>query len=297
MISIAGLTKAINIAFAKATLDFTKMGTVVYDDAYTVVPSTKSSETYKWLGELPVMREWKDEKTISGLKDSTYTLTNKNWEATLAVDTNTLEDDEVGIIMPKIQTLALEAIRHKNRLISELVKNGTTNLAYDGQAYFANRTTNDNLLAGTGTSTAQILADLNTARSTMWKFVDDAGEPFQFPLDTVICPPELETVFRQIMQSTTAVNATASGVVNPFSGIIKKLIVDPRLTDVNDWYGACTQMPIRPFFYQERKAPALVTMDKDTDPERFMRRKVLYSVESRGNAGYSFPAFAVKVVN
>lgn len=297
MISIAGLTKAINVAYAKATLDFTKMGTVIYDDAYTVIQSTKAFETYKWLGELPVMREWKDEKTISGLFDRQYIVTNKNWEATLGIDRNTLEDDEVGVIMPKIQTLSMEALRHKNRLISQLVINGTSNLAYDGQAFFANRAINDNLMAGTGTSSAQIVTDLTTARATMWKFTDDAGEPFQFPLDTVICPPELETTFRQIIQSTTAITATASGVINPFSGIVKKLIVDPRLTDPNDWYGICGMMPVKPFVYQERSAPKLVTLDKDTDPQVFMRRKILYSVETRGNAGYSFYQFGIKVVN
>lgn len=297
MITINQLTKAMNVAFAKTSEDFMKAGISKYDDVYTVVPSTQESETYPFLGELPIMREWIGEKRISGLKDYTYTITNKDWESTLALSRNVLKFDNIGVVMPKIKMLAIEGQRHKARLIRQLIINGTSGLAYDGNAFFANRTVNDNLMAGTGTTLTQLETDLATARATMWSFVDDQGEPFEFPLDTVVCPPALEVSFKKIMESTASVTGVNQGVINPFRTVLQRVIVDPGLTDANDWYGLCTSFPLKPFIYQEVDAPKLVAMDKQDDLPNFMRKKLYYSVESLGNAGYSFYQFGIKVVN
>jgi phage major head subunit gpT-like protein len=54
---------------------------------------------------------------------------------------------------------------------------------------------------------------------------------------------------------------------------------------------------MRPLFYQSRKAPQLVSLDKPTDESVFMRKKIMYSVEMRGNAGYGYYQMAVKTVN
>ena len=54
-------------------------------------------------------------------------------------------------------------------------------------AYFSNRATNDNLLAGTGTTEAQILADLAAARAAMMEFEDSEGEPLGFMGIIKIC--------------------------------------------------------------------------------------------------------------
>jgi phage major head subunit gpT-like protein len=56
-------------------------------------------------------------------------------------------------------------------------------------------------------------------------------------------------------------------------------------------------MVLKPFIYKNRKSPRLVAMDKDTDEQVFMRKKLLYSVEMRCNAGYGYYEMAVKVVN
>jgi phage major head subunit gpT-like protein len=298
MITISGLTAIVQASFAKAEKSFIEKGRAdLYKDTYTVVPSNRSSESYKWLGEVPVVREWIGDKAISGLKDYGYTIQNKKWEATLKVSREAIEDDEVGVILPSIQTLAQEGQGFRGRLVSDLVINGTTNLAFDGQAFFANRSVNDNLLAGTGTTLAQLTTDLTTAQATMMQFVDDAGQPFGFVADTIVCPAQLQNLFKQIVASQTSVVATASGVVNPFYGSIVRVVVDPRLTDVNDWYLLCTDYPLRPFIYQERKAPTMTSANNSSDTNVFMRSEYLYSVEARGNAGYGFYQMAIKVVN
>ena len=294
IIDTIALTKALKTQFNKS---FHEAPGPKYEPIITRVPSNAASETYGWLGAVPQLREWLGEKKVKYMKDYSYTITNKDWEATVAVDRNEIEDDQAGIIAPRIKDLAFRAKVFPNKLVSDLVTNGTTNLAYDAAAFFSNRAINDNLLAGTGTTEALILADLASARAAMMAFVDDWGDALEFEPDTIICPPALEITFVKIMESTTFITATAAGVKNFWSSHIKNIISDSRLSDADDWYYVASSYPLKPFIYQERKAPKLVSQDKDTDDNAFMRKKYLYSAETRGDAGYGYYQMAVKVVN
>jgi len=294
IIDTIALTKALKTQFNKS---FHEAPMPKYEPVITRVPSNAASETYGWLGAVPQLREWLGEKKVKYMKDYSYTITNKDWEATIAIDRNELEDDQAGIIKPRVQDLAFRAKVFPNKLVSDLVVNGTTNLAYDAAAFFSNRATNDNLLAGTGTTEAQILVDLAAARAAMMAFVDDWGDALEFEPDTIICPPALEITFVKIMESTTFITASAAGVKNFWSSHIKNIISDARLSDADDWYYVASGYPLKPFIYQERKAPKLVAQDKDTDDNAFMRKKYLYSAETRGDAGYGYYEMAVKTVN
>lgn len=262
---------------------------------YTTVPSTKSEEKYGWLGDVPAIQEWIGEKDVSGMKDYDYTIKNRDFHGTIGIDRNEIEDDQYGMIEPRIRQLAGAAANYPMELVADLVVNGTTNLAYDGDAYFANRTVNDNLLAGTGTTLAQLKTDMGTARATMQRFVSDTGKLLRIKPNVIVCPPELEISFMEIVKSTApqdATNYNAAGM-NPWSQWIASVISLPELTDTNDWYMFDTSMPLKPFFYQIRKKP---TSKMDTTKE-FISRKILYGVELRGNAGYGFPQLGVKFVN
>lgn len=264
----------------------------------TKVTSQSASEKYGWIGDMPQLREWFGDRQIKEAQDHDYTITNRDFEATVGVDRNEILDDQMGIIRPRIQTLAVRAKDHPNVLLSDLLVNGTTLLAYDGSAFFADRTApNDNLLAGTGTTDAQILTDLGTVRAAMMRFHDDNGEDLGIVFDTIVCPPELLDTFGRIMSSATHIAASASGVVNQWKTVVKRVIANHRLTDVNDWYALAADLPLKPLIYQERKAPEFVSLDKSTDPEMFMRKRMLFGVDYRGNAGYGFFQQAVKVVN
>ncbi len=126
----------------------------------------------------------------------------------------------------------------------------------------------------------------------MQKYLTGRGEVLGLEMDTIVCPPELEGVMFEAVYSSSGVTAN-SNTANPISSWIKNVIVLPNATDANDWYGLCTSYPLKPFFYQDREAPVPVLDDTQVKANR----KLIYSVELRGNAGYGFPAMAVKVVN
>jgi len=99
------------------------------------------------------------------------------------------------------------------------------------------------------------------------------------------------------MKSTTAPDEAASGIYNAWNDILVGVIVDPNLTDATDWYLFAAKELMKPLIYQSRKGPQLVALDKPTDESVFMRKKLLYSVEMRGNAGYGYYEMGVKTVN
>lgn len=301
VINTIALTKGVKIEYERAKRQLESMeNPSLFNAITTVIPSRSDREQYGLFGALPVVREWLGEKKFDSFTDFDFTIVNKDWEASLEVDRNEIEDDQVGMVMPKVNMLAQRTFNHKNKLLSDLLINGTTDNGYDATNFFANSHTDgtvDNLLAGTGTTDPQLETDLSTARATMMKFQDDRGEPLHAILDVIVCPPELEMAFQRIVQSTTSVSASAAGVVNPVGRTIKSVIPDARLTDTNDWYGFSTTLPLKPLVFQDRKSSTLISQTAPTEESVFNRRKLRFSVEARYNTGYGLFQLALKVVN
>ncbi len=102
----------------------------------TKVPSRSKENTYGWLSKFPALREWVGERTLKSLKESAYTLPNKKFEGTIDVDRADIEDDNLGIYGPVAQSMGQESEDHIDREVFRLLKNGFTNLCYDGQNFF-----------------------------------------------------------------------------------------------------------------------------------------------------------------
>lgn len=295
-IDTVALEKGIRAAFNVA---ISRIPPHRFAPALQILPSSSASEKYGWLGAVPIMREWLGDKKSKSIGDFSYTIPNKDWEATLEVDRNEIEDDQMGIVLARIEMLALRAQQFLGKIGSDLLVNGTTDLAYDSAAFFSNRSTNDNLLAGTGTTLAQLEDDLATARSAMLRFTDSEGEPWEFEGDLIVCHPDLEIEFQKIAMSVGSTGDSHEGITNPWRGRFQ-VVADPRLTDTNDWYFLATRYPLKPLLWQERKPVMFVplrTQGDSVSEAEFWRKKLYYSVERRGNGGYGFYEMAIKVTN
>jgi len=100
------------------------------------VPSTGRSVDYKWLGNFPMMREWVGDRVIKDLAAFHYEITNKDYEATIEVDRNDIEDDQIGVYTPMIQGLAQAAKEHPDYLVFALLAAGFATTCFDGQYFF-----------------------------------------------------------------------------------------------------------------------------------------------------------------
>ncbi|MBE7419835.1 MAG: Mu-like prophage major head subunit gpT family protein [Ideonella sp.] len=102
----------------------------------TEVPSASAEEHYAWLGTMPRFREWLGDRVVNSLKTHDFTIKNKDFEVTLEVDRNHIEDDKLGIYTPLVQQLGAESKTHPDELVFPLLTGGFAQTCYDGQYFF-----------------------------------------------------------------------------------------------------------------------------------------------------------------
>jgi len=102
-----------------------------------VIPSSTSANSYKWLGELPGIREWLGDKIIHNLTAHGYFLENKDFELTVGVKRNDIEDDQLGVYNPLMSNLGDASSRHPDELVwPALVDGFATGQGFDKVSFF-----------------------------------------------------------------------------------------------------------------------------------------------------------------
>lgn len=130
--NLSTLTIAYNAAFKQG---FTKAETT-YEKVATNVPSKSASNLYPFLGQFPKLREWIGDRHIKNMQAYSYTLVNKDFEATVSVDRNDILDDTYGVYTPLMEELGYAAKRHPDEQVYGKLALGATDLCYDGQPFF-----------------------------------------------------------------------------------------------------------------------------------------------------------------
>ncbi|WP_322862323.1 Mu-like prophage major head subunit gpT family protein [Aeromonas allosaccharophila] len=161
-----GFKKNFEDAKSEAPAQYTKIA--------TVIKSTTKSNTYGWLGKFPNLRKWVGDRVIESMKAHSYQIVNEDFEATVGVDRNDIEDDELGIYAPMFAEMGRSAGIHPDELCFGLLGAGFTTPCYDGQYFFDTDHPVYPKADGTGTPvlTANVVVDAGYS-----------GEPW-FLLDT-----------------------------------------------------------------------------------------------------------------
>lgn len=130
--SLNGLFRGFNTSFNKGM-----EGAVShYRDVAMVSPSTTGETTYSWLGQLPRLREWLGDRVVNNLVGHGYTIKNKSFESTIAVQRTYIEDDQYGVYGPLLSEMGRAAGEHPDELTFSLLNAGFTTQCYDGQNFF-----------------------------------------------------------------------------------------------------------------------------------------------------------------
>ena len=183
--SLRGIYVGFNTLFNKALEEVAPL----YTEVATVTPSTTDSETYAWLGDIPGMREWIGDREIQNLTASDYTIKNKDFELTVGVDRNAIEDDKIGLYNPSIQMLGESAALHPDELVYGLLANGFTEKCYDGKAFFAtDHPVGKDKASNKGTAKLSMDA-YKTARTSMMSLKNSKGRPLALVPDLLVVPP------------------------------------------------------------------------------------------------------------
>ena len=100
------------------------------------VRSGTSEEVYPWLGKIPGLKEWIGERVVENLQSHGFTIRNKDYEDTISVDRNQIEDDQYGVYSTMFTALGEAVAAHPDELVWPLLKAGFTTACYDGQNFF-----------------------------------------------------------------------------------------------------------------------------------------------------------------
>lgn len=160
------LTTVFNNSFTETPSWYEKVAMVVQAQTRTI--------DYKFLLNFPMVREWIGDRQVRNLEAHNFELTTKDYEATVEVDRNDIEDNQLGIYNPMVAELGRAAKKHPDSLIAALMANGFSATCYDGKFFFAA----DHPVGG-GTA-----SNSGGGSSTPWYLLDTTRvvKPFLFQL-------------------------------------------------------------------------------------------------------------------
>lgn len=282
-------------------------GDTSYVNRYAMrMESSQEIETYAWLGQVPKMRQWIGGRQPKGLREQSFQITNKDYEATLDILTKDLRREKWGQIRTRIAELARRTLTHPASLMTTLIVNGAASLCYDGQYFYdtdhaeGDSGAQSNKLsqaAATGTTpNVQEFRDaVLAAIAAILGFKDDQGEPMN----------EDARVFEVMVPSTLWATAAAAltlpqldqGATNLIPALRDfdiKPVVNARLTDATKIYVNRTDAETKPFILQE-EVPLNVAAITEGSELEFKEKKHWYGVDWAGAMGYGFWQHSVEM--
>lgn len=267
------------------------------------ISSNKRSERHAWIGPPPRMeRVGKDRNTVyTPMSDAAYELENEVYKAGVVVNLEDIEDDQLGAIMTRVRQLGAVAAHHPDRLVTEALVAGVTNLCWDGDPFYS--TTHpargdaaqwSNIHTGTGDSTAQVADDFAEALALMQGLLAENGEPYhqaQISKIAIMAGPRMR---KPMMEAFGAREISATTNVQ-IDGLDLKVMINPRITTL-DWHLCNVGGPVKPVIFQDRVALQLRSLEAESENGQ-EQDQYKYSVRWRGVAGYANPQDAVFVNN
>lgn len=273
----------------------------------TVVQTTLPTQKYGWLGSAPLMREFIDERLPAGLRSANYSITDKTFEATIAVDRKALEDDQYGMIRMRARDLAREAARHREQTVIEALVTGTTSagIGYDGKQLFdTTHSEGDSGTQSNRASAALSASALQDAASAMMQFKDDRGAIMGIRPDTLVVGPALQWTARELVESEVVVVKGAGTQYSPYKNVLQgkfRLIVAPYLigSAQNYWFLLDTSREMRAIIVQERRDVPIefLALDAANSDSAFMRDRYLFGARSRYGCGFGLWQTAYAGIN
>jgi len=283
---------------------------------YTMkIASNQETENYAWLGMVPTMREWIGGRQPKGFRENTFSVTNKDYEATLEVLTKELRRDQSGQIMIRIGELSKRVLAFPAKLVSTLMINAESAVCYDGQYFFdtdhaegdsgaqSNKISVDIsalAVSSHGSTTMPSVAEMQQCIlqgiQTILGLKDDQGEPMNEGASSfeVMVPTALWAIAVSAVK-LPVIDGGDSNVVPSLQGISIDVVVNPRLTWTDRFSIVRTDGDTKPFILQEEVPIAVDAIAEGSELE-FKEKKHWYGVEWGGAVAYGFWQHACMVI-
>lgn len=262
---------------------------VKVEDIAMIVQSTGASTTHAWINQIPGFKKWVGERTLNTLKAGTLTVVNEDFEDTVVVPRNAIEDDSYGVFAAPIAALG-DAARDLwlQLAIQALVKND--NWADNNKFFCTGRLFVDGGTPCTNASKDALnAANLQKAIAAMrgWKL--DGGRATHVIPTTLLVGPDQEYLAAKLVET----DLVAEGEVTT-SNVLKNVLTVKVHADIpaGQWYVLAEKNTIKPIAVQKRKEAVLTGCTGESDESVFMRNEFLYGGHARGEAFLTMPFLA-----
>lgn len=170
MIVTSATLTALRTAFSKHFQDGQNGVEPQFSKIASVIPSSTATNTYGWLGEWPGFREWLGDRQHKSMKEKAYSIANKDYESSVNVQRNHIEDDQLGIYEPMFKEAGRATMMFPDELIFPQLALGETSLCYDGQFFFDTDHPVNAEVDGSGadTSVSNMIVDVGYAGPTWY---------------------------------------------------------------------------------------------------------------------------------
>jgi len=280
--------------------------------------SNSDSETYKWLGASPALREWVDGRKPTRFKGDGVTIVNDYYEASVAVFKEELRRDKTGQILLRVREMARKAAYHPNNLFTDAILAGLDTACYDGEFFFdddhqeGDSGVQSNLLTSSDVAALEVVDANNPTPAEMeqailgiinhmYGIVDDKGDEFNGDaMKFLVMTPVTGTLWTSARQ---AVNMNYFAVPgggtrdNALKGQFEiDVVPNVRLGTVGGWDDQIvvfrTDSEAAPLILQEEYELTEDFVGEGSE-ETFMNRNLLFGIEWSGNAGYGYWQYAM----
>ena len=278
---LQGLDTNINVTWQKR-FD-SAVNADVWKQIADLVNSDGASEKYAWLGSVPGLREFKDERIPGTLSGYTYEMTNKKYESTLDVDRDLIEDDRTGQVLRAVNRLATKAAQTYTKLVSAAFAAANATPIWDGQNFFStSHSLGSNYL---GTSQDLTGANVDIAELKLAGQVDDIGDPLGYTGTHLIVGPALKsTALNLVNQKTIVVGGVA--VDNPYQGRYEVVVLPYLSVSSKVWALADLGEGELPFIVQIRTKITLVSKTDLNSDRAFDKDIFTWGTRARHAVGY-----------
>lgn len=259
--------------------------------------STQESETYRWLGMVPQVREWVGGRQVRPLRAHGVTIVNKVWEATIRVDADEQRRDQTGQIMVRVNEMARRVALHPNKLLTTLMLNGESSPAYDGQYFFdtdheegdsgaqSNAITFD-ATTPTAPSDVEMFEAIVRAIGQMLSFKDDQGEPINEGARRFVVMVPMP-FWSATMIALSDYNRDSVNPLRVQEAFDVTWVANPRLTWTTKFAVFRADGETRPFIFQEELPVQVHALAEGSELEA-NENQHQYGVKAVHAAGYGF---------
>ena len=255
------------------------------------VPSSGAGEDYAWLTRFPRMKKWIGDKSVKSLAAGKYYKANEDWEATIEVDRNDIEDDRLGLYNNQAMMAGESAGELHDIIVDDLKNNAFTQTGIDGQYFYdtdhpvGDTSVSNKITPALSAATlAAATASYGALRTMIMGFKDEEGMPLRLVPDTLEVPPALEAVARILCEK----DKLQDNSPNPYQGTAV-VEVNPGLTSATAYFLHVTKkQSVKPFIVQMRKKPVFVSQTSQENDDVFNRKKFKYGAEARATGLYGF---------